>query len=61
MDDQKLRGLGLELDFLRGRVTALEKALDAAGIAIPPTRQELGNEAAAEHRRAVDGPQWSKE
>lgn len=40
--------LSLELEFLRMRVTSLEKSLDAAGIPIPKTRQQLANEAAAE-------------
>lgn len=34
-------GLEIEFEYLRMRVTALEMALIAAGIAIPPTRAEL--------------------
>lgn len=50
-----LKGLNTELEFLRMRVSSLEKALDKAGIEIPPTRQELADRAAAEDPRRPKG------
>lgn len=38
-------GLAIELEYLRMRVTALERALENAGIPIPPTRAELAEQA----------------
>lgn len=55
MSERTLEQLSLELEFLRMRVTSLEKALDAAGIPIPLTRQELADQAAAEHRASRPG------
>jgi hypothetical protein len=40
-----LSGLRTEAEFLRMRVTVLEQALAAAGIPVPPTRQELAEAA----------------
>lgn len=55
MAEIDLRKLSTELEMLMMRVTALERALDAAGIAIPKTRQQLANEAAAEQARLTRG------
>lgn len=43
-------GLEIEFEYLRMRVTALERALQAAGIAIPPTPAELAARAKSETR-----------
>lgn len=40
-----------EIEFLMGRVTALESALEAAGIAIPKTRDQIANELKIEEAR----------
>lgn len=51
MGNLTLQGVSLELEYLRMRVTALEKALDAAGIEIPPNRAEIAAKIAAEDAR----------
>ncbi len=45
--DLTLEGLNTELEFLKMRVSALEWALEAAGLPIPPTRQQLADAAKA--------------
>ena len=55
MGEIDLRGLSTEMEMLMMRVSALEKALKDAGIPIPKTRQQLANEAAAEHARPLRG------
>lgn len=44
-------GLEIEFECLRMRVTALERALEAAGIPIPPTPADLAAQAKAEERK----------
>lgn len=43
-------GLEIEFEYLRMRVTALERALEKAGIPIPPTPAELASQAKREDR-----------
>lgn len=43
-------GLEIEFEYLRMRVTALERALENAGIPIPPTPAELAAQAKKDGR-----------
>ena len=45
------RELETELEYLRIRVTALERAVRSAGIVIPPTTSELAAQAQEDERR----------
>lgn len=51
MGEISLKGLHTEFEYLRMRVTALEQALEKAGIPVPPTRAKIAAENAAEDAR----------